>query len=205
MTKANTPKNQNADIPQKTIKGYQEALLANGWQDIEATATKILDNDLSLSELKDNNSSLGNELFLQVKDKVQKGHDIDEVFNTLAFLLGYNHKRDAKGQPDHNGKQYKTAQGGWPRGSMTTYKSQIRAVEKRGGGVAKFATFTDARKAVNDTTKKEASPLELAIKNLIETAKSFDIAPEQVAKSIDALTASLAPKTVKSNAKQKVA
>lgn len=202
MTKANTPKNQNADIPQKTIKGYQEALLANGWQEIETTATKILDNDLSLSELKDNNSSLGNELFLQVKDKVQKGHDIDEVFNTLAFLLGYNHKRNDKGQPDHNGKQYKTAQGGWPRGSMTTYKSQIRAVEKRGGGVAKFASFTDARKAVNDTTKKEASPLELSIKNLIETAKSFDIAPEQVAKAIDNLTASLAPKTVKSNAKK---
>ena len=94
-----------------------------------------------------------------------EGLSPSEIFNNLQFMLGYNYKADDSGAPMLDGKNYKTEQGAWPKGTLSTYRSVMLACEKRlGKSLHDFPTFDVLRQALK--TEPEKNELIEAIKEV---------------------------------------
>ena len=85
-----------------------------------------------------------------------EGLSAAEIFNNLQFMLGYNYKADENGAPDLSGKPYKTEQGAWPKGTLSTYRSVMLAYENRGlGKIGDEPTMKELRAKVNPQKDKD--------------------------------------------------
>lgn len=118
-----------------------------------------------------NIGELANNLFMQCREiSKNEGLKPTEIFNNLQFMLGYSYKADKTGAPDLDGKTYKTEQGSWPRGTLSTYRATMLAAEKRlNKNLHDFPTY-EALKQAAAAPKKE-SPFD-EVKALLKEADS---------------------------------
>lgn len=101
---------------------------------------------------------LSDALFQQCrKISNEEGLSAAEIFNNLQFMLGYNYKADENLAPSLEGKPYKTEQGAWPKGTLSTYRSVMLAYENRGlGKIGDEPTMKELRAKVNPQKDKDA-------------------------------------------------
>jgi len=120
---------------------------------------------------------LSDSLFDAVK-RLCKAEDItvEQAFNNIAYMMGYDYKGDEGGNPEAGGTYTKREGGAWPKGTLSTYRAQMNKFDKEHGGIAKAPTFTEMKKTVNP--KKEDALLS-AIKAM---RKEWADKPETLAK-----------------------
>lgn len=147
----------------------------------------------------------------------QEGLSAAEIFNNLQFMLGYNYKADENGAPSLEGKPYKTEQGAWPKGTLSTYRSVMLAYENRGlGKIGDEPTMKELRAKVNPQKDKDAfmeairafrNAKDMADKDKarIERAMLAVMKHELTALANAAKAPAKAPAAPKSHAKQKKA
>ena len=137
----------------------------------ELTCHDILEAQEKGAEIQGQIGDLANNLFMQCREiSKNEGLKPSEIFNNLQFMLGYNYKADETGAPDLEGKNYKTEQGSWPRGTLSTYRATMLAAEKRlNKNLHDFPTY-EALKQAAAAPKKE-SPFD-GVKELLKEADS---------------------------------
>ena len=137
--------------------------LMNSHEEALTICHDILEGNDAAREIKDKVVRLSDRLFEAVK-RLCKAEDIsvEEAFNNLAFMMGYNYNGDTEtGAPDLDGAYIKREGGAWPKGTLSTYRAQMGKFDKQHGGIEKAPTFTELKKTVNP---KKADPLLEAIK-----------------------------------------
>ena len=125
----------------------------------------ILEGNDAAREIKDKVVRLSDRLFEAVKRLCKsEGISVEEAFNNLAFMMGYNYNGDTEtGAPDLGGSYIKREGGAWPKGTLSTYRAQMGKFDKEHGGIEKAPTFTELKKTVNP---KKSDPLLEAIKEV---------------------------------------
>ena len=122
----------------------------------------ILEGKEATKKLNEKVAKLSDQLFSAVKTLCKnEGISVEEAFNNLAFMMGYNYTGDPKtGAPDTKGDYIKKGEA-WPKGTLSTYRAQMNKFDKEHGGIAEAPTFTEMKKTVNP---KQDDPLLDAIK-----------------------------------------
>lgn len=137
----------------------------------------ILEGKEATKKLNEKVAKLSDQLFEAVKTLCKnEGISVEDAFNNLAFMMGYNYTGDPKtGAPDTKGDYIKKGDA-WPKGTLSTYRAQMNKFDKEHGGIAKAPTFTEMKKTVNP---KSADPLMDAIKAM---RKGWADKPQTLAK-----------------------
>jgi len=176
-----TKENNTQTIAAANYKRNSDALL-DSHESALTICHDILEGKEATKALNDKVAKLSDALFLAVKD-LCKTEDIsvEEAFNNLAFMMGYNFTGDPKtGKPDVTGEYIKRGDA-WPKGTLSTYRAQMNKFDKEHGGIAKAPTFSEMKKTVNP---KKADKLLDAIKSM---RKEWADKPETLAKMEEVL------------------
>lgn len=137
----------------------------------------ILEGKEATKKLNEKVAKLSDQLFEAVKTLCKnEGISVEDAFNNLAFMMGYNYTGDPKtGAPDTKGDYIKKGDA-WPKGTLSTYRAQMNKFDKEHGGISNAPTFTEMKKTVNP---KNADPLLDAIKAM---RKGWADKPQTLAK-----------------------
>ena len=100
--------------------------------DVQATCQSIIDIESGIKSETAGLKDVSTTLFNQVR-KISKTEELaaPEIFNRLAFLLGFDHWADKEtGAPCLSGPKVKTGGGAWPKGKLSTYRAYIKKYEE---------------------------------------------------------------------------
>jgi len=147
-------------MPKKTkVTAAQAAFLKNSealnpiFGDAQAACKSILDIKAGIAKQDAKLTDVSTTLFMQVRGiSKNEGLPAKEIFNRLAYLMGYDHKTDAAGNPDVDGTKKVKAGGRWPVGTLSTYRAVIQSWEKE---FKQPIHKAPDMKAVRDDLKKE--------------------------------------------------
>ena len=125
-------------MPKKTqVTQAQAAFLKNSaalnpiFGDAKAACKSILDIKAGITKADTKLGEVSTTLFNQVRGiSKNEGLPAKEIFNRLAYLMGYDHKTDATGNLDVDGTKKVKAGGRWPVGTLSTYRAVIQSWEK---------------------------------------------------------------------------
>ena len=99
--------------------------------DAQAACKSILDIKAGIVKEDAKLTDVSTTLFNQVRGiSKTEGLPAKEIFNRLAYLMGYDHKTDAAGNLDVDGTKKVKEGGPWPRGTLSTYRAVIQSWEK---------------------------------------------------------------------------
>ena len=171
-----TKENNTQTIAADNYKRNSDALM-DSHESALTICHDILEGKEATKALNDKVAKLSDALFMAVKDLCKAEEiSVEEAFNNLAFMMGYNFTGNPKtGQPDTSGEYIKRGDA-WPKGTLSTYRAQMNKFDKEHGGIAKAPTFTEMKKTVNPKT---ADPLLDAIKAM---RKEWADKPQTLAK-----------------------
>ena len=147
-------------MPKKTqVTQAQAAFLKNSaslnpiFGDAQAACKSILDIKAGIVKQDAKLTDVSTTLFNQVRGiSKTEGLPAKEIFNRLAYLMGYDHKTDATGNLDVDGTKKVKAGGRWPVGTLSTYRAVIQSWEKE---TKQPIHKAPDMKAVRDDLKKD--------------------------------------------------
>ena len=171
-----TKENNTQTIAEANYLKNSDALMASHDEAL-TICHDILEGKEATKKLNEKVAKLSDQLFSAVKSLCDKeAISVEEAFNNLAFMMGYNYTGNPKtGAPDVTGEYIKKGEA-WPKGTLSTYRAQMNKFDKEHGGIAKAPTFTEMKKTVNP---KQADPLLDAIKAM---RKEWAEKPQTLAK-----------------------
>jgi len=181
------------------------------FEEAETICHDILEAQEKGAEISASIGDLANGLFNKCRDiSKNEGLSPSEIFNNLQFMLGYNYKADKEGKPDLEGSNYKTEQGAWPKGTLSTYRAVMLACEKRlNKSLHDFGSFDVLRQALKTEPQKNEliEAIKAVNKSDLSEKEKQRIERVMLACLQQELKASLKPKKAapKSHAKKKAA